>query len=99
MRTERIRTALLATMVAIFIAMSPAQLASATPGPTDPTDPPIEEPAPEEPADSTPADSGEPAPEPGEVPPAVWVGVAALVVLAVVWAVRQAPKSSSSEEP
>lgn len=92
MGAEWIRPAVVVVLMAMAAVLSPVQLAAQTPDPTEAPgeEPPGEEPAePAEPADTTPADGGEPAPEPEAVSPAVWVGVIALVVLAVVWTVRQ----------
>ena len=97
MGNRRIRQAVVGTMVALVIAMSPAHVASATP---DPTEPPAGEPPAEEPTDTAPEEEEEePAPEPSDVSPAVWVGVIALVVVAVAWAARQTTKTSSSDDP
>ena len=92
MRTDRIRTAVAGTFVALVIAMSPAYTAEATP---DPSEPPAEEPTDPAPDDTAPEDS-EPAPEPGDVSPAVWVGAIVLLVVAVAWAVRQTTKPTRS---
>ena len=100
MRTDRIRTAVAGTVIALVIAISPAHTAAATP---DPTEPPATQPPATEPTDTTPEEEeeedGEPAPEPSDVSPAVWVGVSVLVVGAVAWAVRQSTKPSTTSTP
>ena len=109
MRTDLIRRALLGGIAAFVLITSPLHLDSATaqnplpegaPEPTAPDEEPAEPPVPdEEQPDTTSVDSEEPAPEPGDVAPAVWVGVIALVVVAAVWAIRRSTSSSSSQEP
>lgn len=102
-RRNRRATAIAIALTALVVGApgDPARAAAASPASApEPTEPPPEAPATtadvEEPTDTT----AEPAPEPGDVSPIVWIGVGALVVAAIGFAVgRSSRRTGPADEP